>query len=198
MGALESNTTNIYGVHLRESANDGSDFSNAAADYRVVFLGEDGELHAKDSSGTVTALGSSGSLTDHTHAVTGSGATGGGATVSPTTLSPSGIVAFTGGITSSINADQNDFNPGSLHAISWIYFDSLTANRTITGINAGTSGELLFLQNNTAFSLLLAHESASSSANNRFRSPNGATHTIRQRGSALCIYIQSRWCIVAA
>lgn len=54
MGALESNTTLIYGIHVRESANDGSDFSNAAADYRVLFLGEDGLLHVKDSSGTVT------------------------------------------------------------------------------------------------------------------------------------------------
>lgn len=44
----------IYGVQLRESANDGSDFSNADADYRVLFLGEDGSLHVKDSSGTVT------------------------------------------------------------------------------------------------------------------------------------------------
>lgn len=54
MGALESNTTNIYGIHIRESANDGSDFSNAAADYRVFFVGEDGLIHLKDSSGTVT------------------------------------------------------------------------------------------------------------------------------------------------
>lgn len=53
MGALESNTTLVYGVHLRESANDGSDFSNAASDYRVLFLGEDGYLHVKDSAGAV-------------------------------------------------------------------------------------------------------------------------------------------------
>jgi hypothetical protein len=39
---------------IRESANDGSDFSNPTADYRVLFLGEDGLLHVKDSSGTVT------------------------------------------------------------------------------------------------------------------------------------------------
>lgn len=57
MGALESNTTLIYGIHIRESANDGSDFSNGAADYRVLFLGEDGQLHVKDSSGTVTDIG---------------------------------------------------------------------------------------------------------------------------------------------
>ena len=55
MGVPEANTTLIYGVHVRESANDGSDFTNAAADYRILFLGEDGLLHVKDSSGTVTS-----------------------------------------------------------------------------------------------------------------------------------------------
>ena len=54
MGSLEQNTTLIYGVHIRESADDGSDFSNAATDYRVLFLGEDGTLKLKDSAGTVT------------------------------------------------------------------------------------------------------------------------------------------------
>jgi hypothetical protein len=54
MGVLESNTTLIYGVHIRESANDGSDFTNAAADYRIAFIGEDGLWHVKDSSGTVS------------------------------------------------------------------------------------------------------------------------------------------------
>jgi hypothetical protein len=60
MGALEANTTLIFGLHLRESANDGSDFTNAATDYRIAFLGEDGELHAKDSAGAVTTLGGGG------------------------------------------------------------------------------------------------------------------------------------------
>lgn len=44
----------IYGVQLRESADDGSDFSNADSDYRILFLGEDGFLHVKDSAGSVT------------------------------------------------------------------------------------------------------------------------------------------------
>lgn len=39
---------------VRESADDGSDFSNPAADYRVLFVGEDGDLHLMDSAGTVT------------------------------------------------------------------------------------------------------------------------------------------------
>jgi hypothetical protein len=46
-----------YGLTIRESATDGSDFTNPATDYRRLFLGEDGQLHAKDSAGTVTALG---------------------------------------------------------------------------------------------------------------------------------------------
>jgi hypothetical protein len=54
LGSLEQNTTLIYGIHIRESANDGSDFSNGASDYRVLFLGEDGALHLKDSAGSVT------------------------------------------------------------------------------------------------------------------------------------------------
>lgn len=47
-------------IIIRESANDGSDFSNPAADYRVLFLGEDGALHLRDSAGTVTSVGGSG------------------------------------------------------------------------------------------------------------------------------------------
>lgn len=61
MGSLEQNTTLVYGVHIRESANDGSDFSNGATDYRVLFLGEDGLLHVKDSAGVVTEPWTSGS-----------------------------------------------------------------------------------------------------------------------------------------
>jgi hypothetical protein len=44
-----------YGLTVRESATDGSDFTNPAADYRRLFLGEDGLLHVKDSAGAVTS-----------------------------------------------------------------------------------------------------------------------------------------------
>jgi hypothetical protein len=47
----------LYGMTIRESANDGSDFSNPAADYRRMFVGEDGLFHLKDSAGTVTTPG---------------------------------------------------------------------------------------------------------------------------------------------
>jgi hypothetical protein len=44
----------LFGMTIRESATDGSDFTNPAADYRRLFLGEDGQLHVKDSAGAVT------------------------------------------------------------------------------------------------------------------------------------------------
>lgn len=49
----------IFGATIRESATDGSDFTNPPADYRRLFLGEDGALHLRDSAGTVTDIGGS-------------------------------------------------------------------------------------------------------------------------------------------
>ena len=54
---------NLFGITLRESANDGSDFTNPDADYRRVFLGEDGELHKRDSAGAITSFAGSGIAT---------------------------------------------------------------------------------------------------------------------------------------
>jgi hypothetical protein len=51
-------TALLNGMTIRESATDGSDFTNPAADYRRLFLGEDGQLHVKDSAGSVTDIGS--------------------------------------------------------------------------------------------------------------------------------------------
>lgn len=52
----ELSTEQIYGLMIRESADDGSDFPNPPTDYRLVFLGEDGRWHAKDSVGAVTLV----------------------------------------------------------------------------------------------------------------------------------------------
>jgi hypothetical protein len=49
-----------HGLTVRESATDGSDFTNPIADYRRLFLGEDGQLHVKDSAGAVTDIGVAG------------------------------------------------------------------------------------------------------------------------------------------
>jgi hypothetical protein len=52
----------LFGITIRESATDGSDFTNPDADYRRLFLGEDGALHLKDSAGAVTDIGGGGSV----------------------------------------------------------------------------------------------------------------------------------------
>lgn len=52
----------LFGMTIRESATDGSDFTNPDADYRRLFLGEDGGLHLKDSAGTVTDVAGSGAV----------------------------------------------------------------------------------------------------------------------------------------
>lgn len=152
--------------------------------------------HADIDHTGITGVG--GSLTDHTHAATGSGSDGGGATLAPTSLTAAGLFKLSNEITSTVNADQNDYAPTNIHARSLIRFTSFTANRSITGIDAGTTGEVLVLVNNTSFSLLLPNESGSSVAANRFRCPNAATHTIRQSGSALLVYAGGRWCVIAA
>ena len=139
-----------------------------------------------------------GGLADHTHAATGTGSDGGGATIAPTTATMDGLFRFGASIDSTINANQDNFTPGSLHAVTSIRFTSFTAGRTITGIEAGSTGELIILLNNTSFSLLLPNESGSSSAANRFRTPNAATHTVRRSGAAIIVYLAGRWTVMAA
>lgn len=55
MAAIENE--HIYALQIRESANDGSDFGTPDVDYRYAFLGEDGQLHVKDSADVVTGIG---------------------------------------------------------------------------------------------------------------------------------------------
>lgn len=50
-------------VILEERLSDGSDTGNPAADHRALFLGEDGALHLRDSSGTITAVGGASGIT---------------------------------------------------------------------------------------------------------------------------------------
>lgn len=54
MGAIE--TEHIYGLQLRENANDGSDFATPDADYRTAFIGEDGRLYYKTATPLVVPL----------------------------------------------------------------------------------------------------------------------------------------------
>lgn len=82
----------LHGMTIRESATDGSDFTNPAADYRRLFLGEDGLLHLKDSAGAVTDIASSGNVaTDSIWDAAGDLAVGSGAnTAAKLTLGAAG------------------------------------------------------------------------------------------------------------
>ena len=60
MSATTPSSNPFTGIVIRESADDGSDFANPTADYRRLFLGEDGSLHLKDSAGSVTDVGGAG------------------------------------------------------------------------------------------------------------------------------------------
>jgi hypothetical protein len=148
-------------------------------------------------SGQATGLQWADMIGEHTHAATGVGATGGGATLSPETLNAAGLFTMNDHIVSTVNADQNDYAPTGIHTKTLIRFDSFTANRTVTGISAGVTGEVLILINNTAFSLLLPYESASSTAANRFRNPAAGTVTVRAFGGVFLIYLNSRWSTLA-
>lgn len=59
-------TAKLHAMTIRESANDGSDFTSPDADYRRLFLGEDGLLHVKDSAGTVSSPYTSGGVSSGT------------------------------------------------------------------------------------------------------------------------------------
>lgn len=109
-----------------------------------------------------------------------------------------GKINFSAIIASAIDADQNNWLPTGLHTSAGIRFTGLTAARTLTGLDAGAEGDMLWLVNATAFTLNLAHDSASSTAANRFRSPNAATHAIRQQGGAKLVYTGTRWSVLAA
>lgn len=80
-------------------------------------------------------------------------------------LSPA---AFTGNV--------NDYNPTNLATASWLRLDLGGASRTMTGLAGGSQGRLIILEVTTSNMLLsLPHDSASSSAANRFWNESGTT-----------------------
>lgn len=65
-----------------------------------------------------------------------------------------------------ITSNQNNYNPTGMDTAHTVRLSS-DAARTITGINAGTSGRKIVLQNVGSFTISLSVESASSTAANR-------------------------------
>ena len=91
--------------------------------------------------------------------------------VAPSTLAASLLseaVAFTGDITpSQITANQNDYNPTGLSTASVLRL-STDASRNITGLQGGSDGRVVMLENVGSFDFVLKDSDAGSSAANRF------------------------------
>lgn len=113
-----------YGLTIRESANDGSDFTNPDADYRRLFLGEDGQLHVKNSAGAVTDIGSA-SGSDLVQV-----ASGAGSVVIP------GLAGSADVMPASPSADDDEFDQNTSGAPSgWTSFGTPTALDTNTALS---------------------------------------------------------------
>lgn len=94
-----------------------------------------------------------------------------------------------------ITADQNNYNPGGS---SYVQRWSTDASRNVTGMVFTTtqvSGQQHEIWNVGSFNIVLVHESASSTAANRFTTTTGANLTIAANGCAKCTYdaTASRW-----
>lgn len=101
---------------------------------------------------------------------------------------------LTGTITvETVDADQNNWNPVGLASIVTIVVTGLTAARTITGMVAQGTGRVIHILNQSGQSLVLAHESASSTDVNRFACPGAANLTVRQAGGVTLVYAVNRW-----
>lgn len=137
--------TKIFGLTIRESANDGSDFTNPDADYRRLFLGEDGALHVKDSAGSVTTIGGGSVATDAIWDAAGDLAVGTGAnTAAKLSIGSSGHVLTSNGTTAAWAAPSG----GSSDAIPTIEaYAENGASSTSLGvtISSAASGKRLIV-----------------------------------------------------
>lgn len=108
----------------------------------------------------------------------GSGGTGAGTPVSVT-----------------LSADDDDFDPGNGFptGIGRLYVDVDTADAVLTGLLAGTEGQVVVLENSGTFNLTLALEDTGSAAANRFSGSGPAG--IVPGGRVTLIYngTSSRW-----
>ncbi len=100
MANLKGSENPFPHVLIQEVATDGSDTGTPAADFRHLFLGEDGALHLKDSAAAVTAVGGGAVATDAIWDAAGDLVQGTGAnTAAKLSLGASGTVVRSTGAT---------------------------------------------------------------------------------------------------
>lgn len=97
------------------------------------------------------------------------------------------------------SGDQNNYNPTGISTAQLINFSS-DAARNVTGLQGGSTGRILVVSNVGNFNITLVHQSASSSAANRFLCANSANVVIRPNGSVILCYLSAAlgWVVVGA
>jgi hypothetical protein len=97
----------------------------------------------------------------------------------------------------SFSTNQNDFDPETTFGQTvtlWSLENTAGASRNITGIGISQlDGWVRYLFNDSADSIVLVHESASSSAANRFTLPGAANYTITSQQGVTIFYLNTRW-----
>jgi hypothetical protein len=107
-------------------------------------------------------------------------------------------VGFDGTIVpTQITADQNDYAPSG-HAGANVIRISSDATRTITGLAGGSSGRFLIIRNIGTNSIRFSHESASSTAANRFNFTDSVNPAYKTLPPGRSLWLQyegstSRW-----
>jgi hypothetical protein len=103
-----------------------------------------------------------------------------------------------GDITAAITANPtSNWAPTGYATASRIRITA-TGNRGLTGIVAGSDGDMVLLHNTSAYTISLWHNSTSTVAN-RFYCPNDVTYTLLKNASVWIVYdgTSSRWRIVS-
>lgn len=109
------------------------------------------------------------------------------------------LLAGTATISANLSADQNNYAPTGHAAAALLRLAPQTVDRTVTGLAGGSINRRITIVNTAAaLNLVLAHESASSSASNRFLCPGAANLTLAPGATRDAVYdgTSSRWRVV--
>lgn len=85
-----------------------------------------------------------------------------------------------------LTASQNDYEPSGLATAQWIRISSTTAVN-LTGLKAGSVGDVILLTNIGSNTITLVHASASSAEANRFRCPGAGDFALATQESVWVI-----------
>jgi hypothetical protein len=108
-------------------------------------------------------------------------------------------------ISDTISADQNNYAPAGIDTAHGLFITASGATRTLTGIQSGGAGDdngrVLYLtcqgSGGGGNDIVLAHNSGSSTAVNRFSCPGSANLTVRAGGGVMLLRSGGRWRVVA-